>query len=98
MAEVKPGESVAVFGTGPVGIMAAYSAYLRGAWVVYVVDRVKERLDLAQKMGEVPVDYQQDDPADQIWERRGGDGVRKSVEAVGYPDDEVDEPGAGRPD
>ena len=84
MAEVKPGETVAVFGAGPVGIMAAYSAMIRGASVVYVVDKVPERLKLAEQIGAVPIDYSQGDPADQIWEMRGGDGVQKSVEAVGY--------------
>jgi len=84
MADVKPGDSVAVFGAGPVGIMAAYSSFIRGASVVYVVDKVPERLELAEQIGAVPVDYSQGDAADQIWEMRGGDGVQKAVEAVGY--------------
>lgn len=46
----KPGESVAVFGAGPVGLMAAYSAVIRGASNVFVVDQVKERLDAAEKV------------------------------------------------
>lgn len=45
LAGFKPGESVAVFGAGPVGLMAAYSAVIRGASRVFVVDQVKERLD-----------------------------------------------------
>jgi glutathione-independent formaldehyde dehydrogenase len=49
-----------------------------------VVDRVPERLKLAEQIGAVPIDYSKGDPADQIWEMRGGDGVQKSVEAVGY--------------
>lgn len=84
MADVRPGETVAVFEAGPVGIMAGYSAMIRGASVVYVVDKVPERLALAEKIGCVPVDYSKGDAADQIWEMRGGDGVQKSVEAVGY--------------
>ena len=39
LAQVSPGESVAVYGAGPVGLMAAYSAFLRGASKVFVVDR-----------------------------------------------------------
>ena len=62
----KSGESVAVFGAGPVGLMAAYSGILRGASQVYVVDRVKERLDVAKKIGCVPVDFSQGDPVEQI--------------------------------
>ena len=47
----KPGETVAVFGAGPVGLMAAYSGIIRGASKVFVVDQVKERLDSAKKIG-----------------------------------------------
>lgn len=53
----QPGESVAVFGAGPVGLMAAYSATLRGASAVYVVDRVPERLAVAEKIGCVGVNF-----------------------------------------
>ncbi|KAL4981327.1 hypothetical protein BDW68DRAFT_183610 [Aspergillus falconensis] len=41
------GDSVAVFGAGPVGLLAAYSALLRGASRVYIIDRVQDRVDLA---------------------------------------------------
>jgi glutathione-independent formaldehyde dehydrogenase len=84
IAEVGPGETVVVFGAGPVGIMAAYSCLIRGASVVYVVDRVKERLEKAEKIGAVPIDFSQGDPAEQIKEMRGGDGVMKGIDAVGY--------------
>jgi glutathione-independent formaldehyde dehydrogenase len=84
IAEVGPGETVVVFGAGPVGIMAAYSCLIRGASVVYVVDRVKERLEKAEKIGAVPVDFSQGDPAEQIKEMRHGDGVMKGIDAVGY--------------
>ncbi len=84
MAEVRPGDTVAVFGAGPVGIMAAYSALIRGASAVYVVDRVPERLQKAEEIGCVPIDFTKGDPAEQIKEMRGGDGVMKGVDAVGY--------------
>lgn len=84
MVDVRSSETVAVFGAGPVGIMAAYSAMIRSASVVYVVDKVPERLKLVEQIGCVPINYSQGDPADQIREMRGGDGVQKSVEAVGY--------------
>lgn len=51
LAGFKPGESVAVFGAGPVGLMAAYSGIIRGASKVFVVDQVKERLEAAKKIG-----------------------------------------------
>ncbi|MFQ6145013.1 glutathione-independent formaldehyde dehydrogenase [Streptomyces sp. SID10815] len=84
LAQVSPGESVAVFGAGPVGLMAAYSALLRGASQVFVVDRVPERLAKAEEIGAVPIDFTQGEPADQIKERTGGEGTDKGVDAVGY--------------
>ncbi|KAA1473714.1 GroES-like protein [Dentipellis sp. KUC8613] len=80
----KPGESVAVFGAGPVGLMAAYSAVIRGAAQVYVVDRVPERLAKAKSIGCIPVDLSLGDPAEQIKKLRGGKEVDRGVDAVGY--------------
>jgi len=84
LADVSPGESVAVFGAGPVGIMAAYSCAIRGAAEIYVVDHVQDRLDKAREMGGIPINFDQGDPVQQIKERRGGDGVDKAIDAVGY--------------
>jgi glutathione-independent formaldehyde dehydrogenase len=50
LTNVRPGESVAVFGAGPVGLMAAYCSLLRCASRVYSVGHVKERLDKAQQI------------------------------------------------
>ncbi|KIJ63015.1 hypothetical protein HYDPIDRAFT_113519 [Hydnomerulius pinastri MD-312] len=80
----RPGESVAVFGAGPVGLMAAYSALLRGASEVYVVDRVPERLEKAREIGCVPVDFSKGDPVETIKSMRGGREVDRGVDAVGY--------------
>lgn len=84
LAQVSPGESVSVYGAGPVGLMAAYSALLRGAATVYVVDRVPERLQKAAEIGAIPIDFSQADPAEQIRDRLGGEGTDKGVDAVGY--------------
>lgn len=84
LAQVSPGESVAVFGAGPVGLMAAYSALLRGAAKVFSVDRVPERLAKAEEIGAIPIDFTQGDPAQQIKEQTGGEGTDKGVDAVGY--------------
>jgi glutathione-independent formaldehyde dehydrogenase len=56
LAGVRPADTVAVFGAGAVGLLAAYSARLRGASEVYSVDLVDARLDKAGEMGFVPVD------------------------------------------
>jgi glutathione-independent formaldehyde dehydrogenase len=64
--------------------MAAYSAVLRGAARVFVVDRVPERLAKAESIGAVPVDFTAGDPAQQIKDQTGGEGTDKGVDAVGY--------------
>jgi len=84
LARVSPGESVAVYGAGPVGLMAAYSALLRGARKVFVVDRVPERLQKAEEIGAIPIDFSQGDPVEQIKEQTDGEGTDKGVDAVGY--------------
>ncbi|AKG42305.1 theronine dehydrogenase-like Zn-dependent dehydrogenase [Streptomyces xiamenensis] len=84
MAQVSPGESVCVFGAGPVGLMAAYSSILRGAAQVFVVDRQPDRLRLAERIGAVPIDFGQGDPVEQIKDRTGGEGTDKGIDAVGY--------------
>ena len=84
LADVRPGESVAVFGAGPVGIMAAYSSLIRGAAEVYVIDHVQERLDKAAEIGGIPINFDTGDPVSQIKDRRSGNGVDKGIDAVGY--------------
>jgi glutathione-independent formaldehyde dehydrogenase len=84
LADVSPGETVAVYGGGPVGLMAAYSALIRGASRVFVVDRVPERLAKAQQIGAIAINFEQDDPVEQIKEQTEGEGTDKGVDAVGY--------------
>ncbi|KAK3117023.1 hypothetical protein LTR53_001977 [Teratosphaeriaceae sp. CCFEE 6253] len=77
------GDTVAVFGAGPVGLMAAYSAILRGASRIYSVDYVPERLALAGSIGAIPIDFRAADPVAQILAREPR-GVTRSVDCVGY--------------
>lgn len=93
LAELQPGESIAIFGAGPVGTMAAYSAKIKGASEIYVVDRVQSRLELAEKYCDAtPINFEEGDPVEQIKDAHGG-GVDKGVDAVGYQaiDPETDE-------
>ncbi|CAH0046903.1 unnamed protein product [Clonostachys solani] len=76
------GDSVAVFGAGPVGLLAAYSAKIRGAANVFVVDHVQARLDRAASIGAIPVNFAEQDPATQILAMQPG-GVMRSVDCVG---------------
>jgi glutathione-independent formaldehyde dehydrogenase len=94
LAHVSPGSTVAVFGAGAVGLLAAYSALLKGAGEVYVVDHIDARLDKAQQLGATAVDFRQGDPVEQILALRrtrglppGEDlmtGVQIGIDAVGF--------------
>jgi len=84
MADVQPGDSVVVYGAGPVGLMAALSSTIRGASKVMVVDRQPDRLALVNKIGAIPVDDTTGDPIEQVLELTGGEGADKGLECVGW--------------
>ena len=84
LAGVSPGETVAVYGAGPVGLMAAYSAFIRGASRVFVVDRVPARLAKAKQINAVPINFEHGDPVEQIKEQTDGEGTDTGIDAVGY--------------
>jgi len=77
------GDSIVIYGAGPVGLMAAYSAKILGASKVYVVDRVPERLAKAKEIGCIPIDFTKGAAEKQIIEQHGGM-VDRAVDAVGY--------------
>ncbi|KAK8932342.1 putative zinc-type alcohol dehydrogenase-like protein YycR [Metarhizium anisopliae] len=72
--------SLAVFGAGPVGLMAGHSAVLPGAARVFVVDRVPERLRAAEAMGCISVDFTECDAVEQIIKVSNGM-VDRSIDA-----------------
>ncbi|MGC1783095.1 MAG: glutathione-independent formaldehyde dehydrogenase [Acidobacteriaceae bacterium] len=99
LANVGPGKAVAVFGAGPVGLLAAYSSLLMGAAEVYVVDYIASRLKKAEAMGAIPINFKEGNPVEQIVERRKKNralqnslrpgeekmkGVDCGIDAVGY--------------
>jgi glutathione-independent formaldehyde dehydrogenase len=94
LANVQPGDTVAIYGAGPVGLMAAYSAQLRGASKIFVVDKVAGRLQLAEEhAGAIPVDFSQVDPIEFIKDETDGDGTDRGIDAVGYQAEAGDESG-----
>jgi glutathione-independent formaldehyde dehydrogenase len=96
LAGVSPGDKVAVYGAGPVGLLAVHSAWLRGAAQVFAVDMHADRLRLAEEFGGTPIDISDGDPAAQILEATSGTGADCGIEAVGY---QAHEPsGAERPE
>jgi threonine dehydrogenase-like Zn-dependent dehydrogenase len=84
--QVKGGEVVAIFGAGPVGIMAAKSAWLRGAARVVVIDPLQYRLDKAKATAncETILWDNEKDTTEQIRAMSGGRGADVCVEAVGF--------------
>jgi 2-desacetyl-2-hydroxyethyl bacteriochlorophyllide A dehydrogenase len=83
---VKPGDSVAVLGLGPVGLCAVQCAIAAGAAPVLAIDTVQARLDTATQFGAVPVHLTEQSPRDVVKELTGGQGVDVAVEAVGHGD------------
>jgi len=84
LAGVRSGDSVVIYGAGPVGLMAAYSAQLKGASKVMVVDTHKDRLALVEKIGAMPIDDSEGNAVAQILELTKGQGADRGCECVGY--------------
>lgn len=84
MAGVVPGDSVVIYGAGPVGLMAALSATIKGAAKVMVVDRHPDRLRLAESIGAIAVDDSTTDPVQFVLDQTMGLGADRGCECVGY--------------
>jgi alcohol dehydrogenase len=82
-AEIKPGDAVAVVGAGPVGLMAVMCAQLFGPAKVFVVDMIDARLEIAERLGGIPINAAQVNPLEAIDAQTGGLGADSSIEAVG---------------
>lgn len=96
MAEIKPGDTVGVFGCGPVGQFAIASARMMGAGRIIAVDAVESRLEAARAQGAEIISYDQDDPVEAIHELTGGIGVDRIIDAVGVDANHPDEGPAAR--
>jgi threonine dehydrogenase-like Zn-dependent dehydrogenase len=94
LAEVGTGDSVAVFGAGPVGQLAVLSAYLQGAGRVIAVDHNDDRLAMAQAQHAETVNFDTEDPVAAIRDLTGGIGVDRVVDAVGV---DAERPATGVP-
>lgn len=83
---VWPGDRVAVFGSGPIGLLAGQWARILGALEVFLVDTVPEKLELAVRLGFAPdhcIDASREDPVEAIRAATGGKGASLTVEAAG---------------
>jgi threonine dehydrogenase-like Zn-dependent dehydrogenase len=83
--DIQPGDTVAVWGCGPVGQLAIRSAYLLGAERVIAIDRFPERLRMAKEQAKAEtIDYEQnDDVVELLKEMTGGLGPDSCIDAVG---------------
>jgi glutathione-independent formaldehyde dehydrogenase len=84
MSGLEPGETIVIYGGGPVGLMAAYSATIQGACKVMVVDRHPDRLRLAESIGCVAIDDSKENPVERVIEETNGLGAHRGCECVGY--------------
>lgn len=83
LAEIKHGDTVCVFGCGPVGQFVIASAKLLGAGRVLAVDSVASRLEMARAQGAEVIDFEKEDPVATIKELTLGIGVDRAIDAVG---------------
>jgi len=83
-AEMKTGDSVAIFAQGPLGLCATAGARARGAGLVITVESVPERIEASKKLGaNVVINPQEKDPVSEIMSLTNGRGADVTVEAVG---------------
>jgi D-arabinose 1-dehydrogenase-like Zn-dependent alcohol dehydrogenase len=84
-ARLKPGESVAVFGVGGLGMSAVQLAKASGAAAVFAVDIIPGKLELAKRFGAVPVNARESNPVEELRRLTGGQGVDVALELIGFP-------------
>jgi len=84
-ARIQEGDTVAVWGCGPVGQFAIASAFMLGAGRVIAIDRLPERLELARSLGAITVDYSEEDVSvlTALRDLTGGTGPDACIDAVG---------------
>ncbi|HVZ07492.1 zinc-dependent alcohol dehydrogenase [Rhodopila sp.] len=80
---IKGGETIAVFGCGPVAQFSIRSAFLLGAERVIAIDTVSERLRMAQEAGAITIDFMKEDVYERIQELTHGRGADACIDAVG---------------
>jgi len=82
--QMEPGDTIAIWGCGPVGQFAIQSAWLLGAGRVIAIDRVRERLHMAEVYGKAEtINFEQDDVYDRLMEMTSGRGPDRCIDAVG---------------
>jgi threonine dehydrogenase-like Zn-dependent dehydrogenase len=81
--DIQPEDTVAIWGAGPVGQFTIRAAVLLGARQVVCIDRVAERLSMAQAGGAIPINFEQESVIERLQELTAGKGPDKCIDAVG---------------
>jgi threonine dehydrogenase-like Zn-dependent dehydrogenase len=81
--DIKPTDTVAVWGCGPVGLFAVQSAFALGAHRVIAIDHYPHRLDLAKSMGAEVINFEEVEVREALVEMTGGIGPDACIDAVG---------------
>ena len=84
LANLMPGDSVVIYGSGPVGLMAAISARVQGASQIFVVDHNTDRLAVAETLGATPIVEDDGREVQQILDATDGEGTDCGCECIGY--------------
>lgn len=93
LAEIKPGNTVAVFGCGPVGQFAIASAKLLRAGRIFAIDTIPSRLEMARAQGAETIDFNKEDPVQTIMDLTQEIGVDRAIDCVGV---DADHPHKGK--
>src|ERR671918_1508308 len=83
MCDIKPGDTIAIWGCGPVGQFSIRSAFLLGAERVIAIDQVPERLQMAQEGGAETIDYREQNVYEMLMDKTGGRGPDACIDDVG---------------
>ena len=81
--DIEPNDTVAIWGCGPVGQMAIRSAILLGARQVVAIDRLSDRLSMAEASGAIPINFEQESVIGRLLDLTEGKGPEKCIDCVG---------------
>jgi alcohol dehydrogenase len=86
LADIAPGENVALIGCGPTGLMCLDIALQKSAGTIVAMDKVAHRLSVAEEKGAVPINPSDSDWMEKALAETGARGFDKVIEVVGYPE------------
>jgi threonine dehydrogenase-like Zn-dependent dehydrogenase len=81
--DIEPDDTVAVWGAGPVGQFSMRAALMLGAKQVVAIDRIPERLSMAQAGGAIPINFEEESVLERLSDLTHGKGPEKCIDAVG---------------